>query len=264
MIISHEVPVSLLEESKKFNDYDYCLLHLTYENKKYKDFYINSVKEGRKVLLDNSLFELGDSLTDEQLAKGVLDIKPTWYVVPDCLDNKDITIQRFESFIKKYPNLPGLKIGVVQGSTLDELIGCYKYMSKKADKIAIPFDSKGFNDLYNKSKDPLENQCLGRQEFITYLVDKGIWNNNKPHHLLGCSYAKEFAYGLYKIISIESIDTSNPIVAAIHKLKYDNLGLSVKPSTKLCDLIDVKLKFRQKWLVNYNTKMFKDICGRLC
>ena len=28
MLISHEVPIELLEKSLEFNDYDYCLLHL--------------------------------------------------------------------------------------------------------------------------------------------------------------------------------------------------------------------------------------------
>ena len=84
MLISHEIPLSLMEESKQFNDYDYCLLHLTYENEQYRQFYIDSIKNGRRVLLDNSLFELQDALTNDQLAAGVLDLRPTWYVVPDC------------------------------------------------------------------------------------------------------------------------------------------------------------------------------------
>lgn len=257
MLISHEVPISIFKQSKKFNDYDYCLLHLTYELEDYKNFYLNSVKEGRKVLLDNSLFELGDALTNEQLAKGVEDLHPTWYVIPDCLNNKDETIRRFSSFIKDYPNLPGLKIGVAQGSTIEELTECYIYMSQYADKIAIPFDSKAFET----GKGPiLEQWCLGRQKFIQMLVDEFIWNDSKPHHLLGCSLAKEFENKLYKRINIETIDTSNPVVAGIVGLRFGEHGLDNKPSIKLCELINKELNENQLDLVKFNVKMFREMC----
>ena len=261
MLISHEVPLSIIEKSKQFNDYDYCLLHLTYTHPEYKQFFINSRKEGRLTLLDNSLFELGEALTNEQLAAGVNELKPTWYVVPDCLDDKDATILRFKNFKKDYPKLPGVCIGVVQGRTLDELIECYKFMSEHADKIAIPFDSMGFSILSrDRSKDRLQVNMYGRRAFIKLLVDNKIWNDKKPHHLLGCSLAEEFSYPLYREINIETIDTSNPIVAGIKGYKYGSNGLTIKPSTKLCDLIDYKCSEEDMKLIQYNVGMFKEIC----
>lgn len=266
MRVSHEVPISFLQESQVFNDYDYCLLHLTYEREEYRSYYKNAVKQGREVLLDNSLFELGDALTLEQVAEGVRDINPTWVVVPDCLNEKDTTIQRFLEWESKYSNLNVGTIGVVQGKTLSEMIECYKFMSKHADKIAIPFDSKAFETLVaggeaTKTREELlEVWCQGRQYFVGYLICEGIWDNNKPHHLLGCSYAKEFSnmfYGRY----IDTVDTSNPVVAAIKGLKYTMEGLTTKPSIMLCDLIDHQFTEEEKQLMLYNTTMFKYICG---
>ena len=242
MLISHEVPINLLEKSKKFNDYDYCLLHLTYKYPEYRKFYRNS---DRRVLLDNSLFELGDSLSNEELAKGVLDINPTWYVIPDCLNNTFRTIERFKSFIKDYSYLPGLKIGVVQGKTLKSLVRCYKYMSKYADKIAIPFDCKGFSYFFNTGN-KLHDWMIGRRWFIDYLVNKGIWNFKKPHHLLGCSLADEFSYYDWDYLNIESLDTSNPVVAGLKGLRYDKYGLDIKPSVKLCELINVDINNKEE------------------
>lgn len=259
MLVSHEIPISIFEESKKFNDYDYCLLHLT-AIPEYRDFYINSIKEGRKVLLDNSLFELGDALTVEDVRKGVLDINPTWVVVPDCLNDADTTIKRFKEWEKECSDLDVLTIGVAQGNTLEEITRCYIFMSKHADKIAIPFDSEAFNELvthYNK----LDVWCNGRQAFVQYLVDEGIWNNDKPHHLLGCSYAREFANPLYRQISIETIDTSNPVVAGLLGFKYEEDGLNYKPSIKLCDLINAEVREGQLATIKYNTSQFKKICG---
>jgi len=60
-----------------------------------------------------------------------------------------------------------------------------------------------------------------------------------------------------------SCDTSNPVVAAIHGLKYDaDYGLQTKPSTKLADLITHEFTPEQLQLVQYNTAMFKKIIRR--
>lgn len=263
MLISHEVPMKLLKESITFNDYDYCLLHLTYENDEYKQFYRDSLKKGRKVILDNSMYELGDSLTNNQLAEGVKDIKPTEYIIPDKMNDKNETINRFKSFIKEYPSLPGVKIGVVQGSTIKELIECYKFMSDNADKIAIPFGSKAY-DEYNLGKNILENRTYGRQKFIKYLVDNNIWNYDKPHHLLGCNLPIEFNYYLYKKINIESIDTSNPVLSGIEKIYYDPIkGINNKSVIKMCDIMNININEDQRLIINYNLIMFRMYCNSI-
>ena len=43
---------------------------------------------------------------------------------------------------EKYSDLPGKKIGVVQGKTYESIASCYDYMDKvaKVDMIAISFD----------------------------------------------------------------------------------------------------------------------------
>ena len=57
--VSHEVPLFLLEKSLYFNDYDYCLPHLLDENETYRNFFIEAKKNGRYIIMDNSLHELG-------------------------------------------------------------------------------------------------------------------------------------------------------------------------------------------------------------
>ena len=110
----------------------------------------------------------------------------------------------------------------------------------------------------------LERWCTGRQRLIEQLIHEGIWNWNKPHHLLGCSLAKEFRFYVDKgINNIRSCDTSNPIVASLHGLKYNSdQGLTTKPSTMLCDLISANVDEDTMELVHYNTAMFKAILRR--
>jgi hypothetical protein len=56
MLISHEVPLPLLEQSFRFNDYDYCL-PMFWEHEQYRNHYIEARKRGRFIILDNGLFE---------------------------------------------------------------------------------------------------------------------------------------------------------------------------------------------------------------
>ena len=258
MLISHESPISLLNQSQSYNDYDYALVHLFETHPKYYDFFKKQVKLGREVLLDNSIFELGEAFDSDRYAEYIKELKPTYYIVPDVLEDGYQTIQKYSEFANKYKDLPGLKIGVVQGKTYDELVDCYRYMSQYSDYIAISFDYS-YYILTGIGKNEMERYCDGRRRFIQQLKNDGLWNSYKPHHLLGCSLAKEFSY--YRgDNSIRSVDTSNPVVAGIKELRYNgNLGLDSKPSIKLADLIDHEVTDSQMEDIRYNVNKFKNI-----
>ena len=233
--VSHESPISILDQSVSYNDYDYALVHLFDTHPEYYQFFKKSLARGRQVLLDNSIFELGKSFEPAKFAKYVEELKPSFYIVPDVLEDAYETVKSFADFTKQYPTLPGIKIGAVQGKTYDELVDCYKYMS----------------------------ECNGRQNFIQDLINDGVWNWSKPHHLLGCSLAKEFRYYVDKVPNIRSCDTSNPVVAGIKGIRYNgDLGLQDKPSQKLADLIEHKVNDKEIIDIVYNAYMFKKIINR--
>jgi len=261
--VAHEAPISILSAIQKVTDYDYCLVHLFETHPAYKSFFEQSLQQGRQVLLDNSIFELGTAFDSDKFAKYVSELKPSFYIVPDVLEDGYESVKKYSEFTAKYPDLPGLKIGVVQGKTYDELVDCYKYMAEYADYIAISFDYK-YYIATGLGKSKLERFCNGRQNFIQDLISDGFWNWSKPHHLLGCSLAKEFRYYIDKnITNIRSCDTSNPVVAGIKGLRYNgDLGLQDKPSVKLADLIDHNVNPIQKSDILYNVDQFKKILKR--
>jgi hypothetical protein len=266
--VSHESPISILQTSTLYNDFDYALVHLFETHPKYYQ-YFKTARDvyNREVLLDNSIFELGHAFDSDKFLAATLDIKPNMFIVPDVLENSVETIDSFKSWKQNVVHIKGefltKAIGAVQGKTWQQLIDCYKYMSDNADMIAISFDFS-YYDYTGEGNTQLERWCSGRQRFITQLIDTGIWNWNKPHHLLGCSLAREFRYYInHNIFNIASCDTSNPIVAAIHGMKYDaDYGLQTKPSTKLADLIDHTITKDEMEIIDYNTKMFKKILCR--
>jgi hypothetical protein len=197
-----------------------------------------------------------------------------------------------------------MAMGVVQGADWNDLVACYKFMSANADMIAISFDYsyylstgdstlKYYNqavnsgmyktlrrdgDLYLKDienpmdcsfcKDKLHRYMTGRQRFIKQLIAEGIWNWNKPHHLLGCSLPQEFNYYVKNNIhNIHSVDTSNPVMAGLHWYKYhDTLGLQGKPAGLMAELMgmdptDAEFAGKRQ-AVLYNTDCFKKIINR--
>jgi len=253
----------------KYNDFDYALVHLFEKYPAYYTFYKNSrYVYNREVLLDNSIFELGKAFDSDKFLVAAIDLQPNMFIVPDVLEDSMATVGSFKSWqadrINAVKDVCATKaIGAVQGKNWHELKECYKFMSDNADMIAISFDFSYYQTT-GEGRTHLEKWCTGRQRFIDDLINTGVWNWNKPHHLLGCSLAKEFKYYVNRNIwNIVSCDTSNPIVAAIHGLKYDaDYGLDSKPSTKLADLITHNLTDDQLELVKYNTTMFKKIICR--
>ena len=269
MLVSHETPIEFLERSRKYNDYDYALVHLFETNPEYYSFFKASKTLGREVLLDNSIFELGEAFDREKFVEYIEELEPTYYVVPDVLEDGFKTRSSFHKFCLAYGDLPGLKIGVVQGKTYQELVDCYKYMSDNADYIAISFDYSWYKSIAATKLnqygpvDTLEKQCKGRQRFISMLQEDGIWNYDKPHHLLGCSLAKEFKHYTQEK-SIRSLDTSNPVVAGIlNKRYYKDIGLLDKPSVLLADLINADLDGEQVHNILYNVDEFKNLIDRV-
>lgn len=236
--IAHESPKSIFKTIQSLTDYDYALVHLFEEDKEYLNLFKEAKKEGREIILDNSIFELEEAFDAERFAYWIKELEPTWYIVPDALEDAMKTVSQMREWNKKYSDLPGKKIGVVQGKTYAEIRECYEYMDKIAnvDMIAISFDYS-----YYRESVPHPNKyvswMLGRVKLLGDLLRDGIINETKPHHLLGCGLPQEFAF--YKDYEwIYSLDTSNPVIHGIKGVPYTEQGLWSKESQKLFEMIN--------------------------
>ena len=259
MKIAHEAPLSIFDRVQVLTDYDYALVHLFEENEEYYNTFVKAKKDGREVLLDNSIFELGTAFESDTYADWVVKLKPDWYIVPDVLDNANATIDSFDSFMLTYPDLPGKVIGVAQGSTYDELVACYRYMAydSRVDKVAMSFNHPFFQDLSGGNK--YYRMMCGRQKVIADMLRDDIINQDKPHHLLGCGLPQEFTeYQNHKWI--DSMDTSNPVIHGMKGIRYNDYGLNDKESVKLFTLIDEDVV--ACWDdIEYNIHMFREMCN---
>ena len=250
--IAHESPKSIFETIQKNTDYDYALVHLFEEDEEYLNQFKEAVRKGREVILDNSIFELEEAFDADKFAGWVDKLRPTWYIVPDALENAKKTMSQMAEWNMNYKDLPGKKIGVVQGKSYEEIKACYIYMNEIADvdMIAISFDYS----YYTKSV-PHPNKyvswMLGRVKLLGDLLKDGVINENKKHHLLGCGLPQEFSfYSQYPWIY--SLDTSNPVVHGIKGIEYGEDGLWSKESQKLFELINYEVEDLNTILYNIN------------
>ena len=239
MKISHESPLCLLDRSRSYNDYDYALVHLFETEPTYLQFFKDSLAQGRTVLLDNSIFELGTAFYPGEYAYWIEELRPTEYIIPDVLEDTLGTMDNALDWKEKYSDLPGKTIGVVQGKSYEDLVQCYDYLDCiiGVDKIAISFDYSYYLEVC-----PHPNKwmgyALGRVQTLTRLLNDGVINTKKPHHLLGCALPIEFMFYRQGFEWLESLDTSNPIVHAIMGFGYEPGGLDAKKSIKLVELLN--------------------------
>ncbi len=242
ILLSHEVPLCLLEESLQFNDYDYALCHLLDENKKYKDFFLKSKTLNRTIYLDNSVHELSYPYSEDRLFHWLQELQPQEFFVPDYWEDKTqsiVSARKWINFQKQFPNT--VFIAVVQGKDIHEVIECYQiYKDLGYKKIAFSYGASYYNDIFPHPNKNL-GKALGRIQVISQLFKENIINKSDSIHLLGCASPQEF--GWYKDMPfIKSLDTSNPVMAALDDNDYRAYGLYDKPKSCMNDnfMIDKK------------------------
>lgn len=261
MKIAHEAPLSIFDKVQELTDYDYFLVHLFEENEQYLAKAHESVSKGRETILDNSIFELEESWDPDRFAYWVQEMKPTYYIIPDVLDDGNATVNSFENFMSKYPDLPGKSIAVAQGTTYEEFVGCYNYFKNdgRVDKIALSFNHPFFEEYPTTwESNKYEKYMLGRQDTLDRMLKDNIIDTSIPHHLLGCGLPQEFkAYVEYDWI--DSLDTSNPVIHGIKDIWYSADGLSDKESVKLYTMMNDDVN--KHWAaIEYNIKTFRSYC----
>ena len=254
VLISHEMPFSLMKKKQdEYNDYLYVLLHRYLKGGEYADFADNYKGS---VLLDNSCYELGESLSNEILYATIHKLRPTWFVLPDTLGNKEKTIQRSTEFLMQYDDFGGaIPIGVAQGASGTEIIDCYKYFRDRFKNIVL-----GFPFVFSWVDKHSYSQTQNRIDLLKYMLARNIIDKSRNHHLFGTWQAREFR--VYRHFDwIKTIDTSNPIMGALEGTKYGPGGIYVKPKLKFDDVFDLPLNKIDVNLVDYNVKMFRNIAN---
>jgi hypothetical protein len=260
MKISHEVPFCLLTKSREFNDYDYCLPHLMDENEEYRTFFLNSKNVARYIVMDNSLHELGEAYSTDRLMYWVNKLEPDEFIVPDVWEDYAASVRNAKLWANTKLPENTTKVAVVQAKNLHEANLCvqaYKDLGYK--KIAFSYGASYYNDVCPHINKDL-GKAIGRFMVISSMLKDKILSVKDRVHLLGTSSPIEFGFYV-DMPFIESIDTSNPIMAAIGEMPYTKMGLHLKPMANMNKHQDISKEFVNEDLVDFNVEMFRTING---
>jgi hypothetical protein len=218
-----EFPLSVTSQLSNYVDYDFVLTHLVLDNQQYREFY-----KQRKTykILDNSIFELGEAVSNSKLFEALEIIKPNVIIAPDVLKDSAKTINRTKSFLSEFSSKNTFNCtiaGVLQGTSLSDLIQCYNFYTSEPliNTICIPFDLN-IIELTNPNLS-MELNWLVQRVFLTDFIEKsGLVCSNYNYHLLGVGLPVEVVYQS-KHSWITSIDTSAPVVAGLQNKKLFTL-----------------------------------------
>jgi hypothetical protein len=260
MKISHELPLNYLIHSFKWNDYEYCLPHLLDEEPEYEAHFRRAKQQGRYIVMDNSLHELGEAYNHDRLHYWIHQLKPNEFIVPDVWENKTHTLVQAKQWFKyNYPENTKL-VAVVQAQEYHEASECYDILKTIGyQKIAFSYGASYYNDV-SPHPNKFLGKALGRLTVISKLYERKIISRTDKVHLLGCAVPQEF--GWYKGFPfIESIDTSNPVMAALDGIKYDYNGLLIKPESNMNNSLNVGKDKETLALMRHNIDMFRKING---
>jgi len=251
--ISHEVPVQMLEESREFNDYDYALVHIFEKCQDYYDFYKESIRLGRKVILDNSSYELGKPF-DVELYREYIDmLQPTEFILPDYRDDAQKNLQAINEWNIENIDLKGSTIGVIHGENYKEFCQNYRDVSSIVDKIAFSVEGWFKDDAIFRGI-PYE---LSRVAILKRMVSDGVIDEDRNHHILGTLSPTEYSK-LVDFKWIESADTSNPVLHGLLGQKYDGMdGLREKSKIKMDSIMHNRHSEERVELARYNIRWFK-------
>ena len=129
----------------------FILLHKLIDNKKYQDFYMDSNNKFDLIILDNSAFELGESLDKKLLMEWAHKLKKRHpesmieVIIPDVYGDKEKTLELMKDFLKM--DTSGFNLmAIPQGKNELELIACLNEILKEPRIKCI-----GLNKLWDKS-----------------------------------------------------------------------------------------------------------------
>lgn len=192
--INHEVPVKYLDDDLWFNDYEYALAH-NFADDACKSYFKRAVNQGRTVYLDNSAFELGESVGLDVLQQCVDDLEGKAYVfLPDAVGDASRTLSLSRDFASQ---LRGVKTwGVMQGKDDAEVDALLREMAVITKNIALPY------------RGPDRYSFIKRNFSFLY-------NNNIRIHLLGLRAVQDLLPFKEFSSILVSIDTSLPVVTGL-------------------------------------------------
>lgn len=245
-------PTSYLEKYAKQGDIYLALAHLIDDEGQndYACFHRREADQGRRVILDNGLFE-GAQVDPESLLRRARAIKASVVCAPDVLYDSQGTIKEFKSFVKAKQDF-GLHcsiMGIPQANNPIDWWDCYRFMDLSSDcefiGLSILSIPHAFEELardtgiWKKFERITHSRVylLGQLRAYASLIGRPV----TPCHLLGLgeSYS-DIIYANRNLPDVViSNDSSSAFVHGMCNVRYSRLG--VIPGGKISEKLDFSI-----------------------
>jgi len=272
MLVNSELPLCMLKDNDRINEYDFILYHLCLKYPSYKEFFKR--ESSRLSMLDNSAYEFfikKEAFNEGAFISIIEELNPSYYIVPDVLMDKVVTIENYNKWRTKSISSDSKPMLIPQGRTLREWLSCYFYfLESGCSAIGIPFHNDFFYDLglifyhNNENALPLKTfpsssdvyYALGRYVLLQYLKDTSLIKKEIHYHLLGSHWVWEKHF--YKNFDfIKTFDTGFPVKCAIEGFFLDEV--CCKPHIIIDDFFEEQLSDSTKMLIERNISYFKNL-----
>lgn len=217
-------PISMMHNLCPMGDIELCFTHLLKANNtEYKQYYLNAKSNGRFVILDNGIMEIGYSMNANDLLSVSSELRPDLVTPPEVLNDSHSTLKMTYEFVEDF-NKSGLYpqtkiLGVAHGANLKDWCSSFQELLQipQIVRIGLPYDIPF--DVYTSTEgndNRLMNLVLRRIELCDWISK---YHPKAQIHLFGLAHPSELSIQL-KHSFIKSIDTSLPVMAAINNIKY--------------------------------------------
>jgi len=186
MELSLEIPIPEIELFLPLTDFPFGLAQLVLR-KTQEGYRYCELMQG--CLLDNGMYELGESLSVGDLIKAATLCNPVAVIAPDWEDEMQLTIDAARELLKASKGQPWTVGALVQGLDLEERNNCfYELKAMHLRPIGFPFRSP-------------------RGEVIDQLLREGMFDETGWYHLFGLRDNSELSM---ELPGKWSVDTGKP------------------------------------------------------
>lgn len=269
MELAFITPTSYLEKFAAQGDVHLALAHLIDDDcsNEYASFYRREAEQGKRVLLDNGLFE-GAQPDPEALVRRARGIKASAVFAPDVLYDSKGTIKAFKEFVK-LKHETGLVCdlaGVPQADNPTDWWECFQFMDLHSEckliGLSILSIPKAFGGLVGKTSRPITDS---RVHLIRQLYSFSDLSGHRltPMHLLGLGESYDDIKAALELLSrdIKSNDSSSCFVHGAKEVHYEEDGSipGGKDHEKLDFSMGAKLNQEQLGAVQHNIDIALEI-----
>lgn len=266
MDLAFITPTSYLEKYASQGDIFLALAHLVDDEgqNEYAQFHKRQALAGRRVILDNGLFE-GAQVSTDSLIQRALAINPTVVCAPDVLFDSAGTIKEFKQFIraKLEAGLVCEVMGIPQADNPTDWWECYRHFDLSADcdliGLSILSIPKSFGSLVGGG----ESITTARMHVIQqlYALTSLLGRRPTPCHMLGLGDSYEDIQLANRILpSVVSNDTSSTFIHGMHGVRYRGDG--TWEGGKIREKVDFNQPYDENLdheAVQYNINIAKEV-----